>query len=59
LKEAYLLWFGYYKDIPKLHRHSLGKRIDDLFVASIEATAQASFLSRSEKQPYVRLAIRK
>jgi len=59
LKEVYLQWFAYYGTLPKLHRHSLGRRIDDLFVASIEAIAQASFLSREEKQPYVRLAIRK
>ncbi|OGG62584.1 hypothetical protein A3C19_01230 [Candidatus Kaiserbacteria bacterium RIFCSPHIGHO2_02_FULL_54_22] len=30
-----------------------------LFVEVIEATALASFLRREEKQPYVRLAIRK
>lgn len=52
-------WFSYYVNIPKIHRHSLGQKIDDLFIASIESTAQASFISRSEKQPYVRLAIRK
>lgn len=33
--------------------------MDNLFVEIIEAVAQASFLSREEKSPYVRLAIRK
>jgi len=33
--------------------------VDNLFVEIIEAVAQASFLSREEKSPYVRLAIRK
>lgn len=59
LKNTYLLWFEYYQTLPKTHRHSLGQRIDNLFVEDIEAIAQASFLSREEKQPYVRLAIRK
>ena len=59
LKEVYLLWCNYYVNIPKTHRYTLAQRIDDLFIASIESVATASFLSKSEKQPYVRLAIRK
>jgi len=45
--------------LPKPHRHSLGQRIDTLYIEIIEAVAQASFLGRAEKPPYVRLAIRK
>jgi len=45
--------------LPKLHRHSLGQRIDNLFVEVIETIAYASFLSREEKMFYVRLAIQK
>lgn len=59
VKEGYLLWYKFYQDIPKTHRHSLGQRIDTLFVEIIEAISAASFLSREEKHPYVRLAIRK
>lgn len=59
LKELYLLWFSYYQNIPKLHRHSLGNKIDKLFVESIEMIAQANFLNKNEKQPYVRVGIRK
>ncbi|MEK7642998.1 MAG: four helix bundle protein, partial [Patescibacteria group bacterium] len=59
LKGAYLLWYQYYQALPKLHRYSLGKRVDNLFIESIEAIASASFLVREEKMPYVRLAIRK
>lgn len=59
MKEAYLLWFKYYQDLPKLHRYSLGQRIDDLYIESIEAIAAASFLPKETKQPYVQLAIRK
>ncbi len=59
LKEVYLLWYDYYQILPKLHRHSLGQRIDTLFVEIIEAISIASFLGREQKQPYVLLAIRK
>ncbi|MEK7586262.1 MAG: four helix bundle protein [Patescibacteria group bacterium] len=59
VKSAYLTWYKFYQDIPKTHRHSLGQRADTLFVEVIEAISAASFLSREEKQPYVRLAIKK
>ncbi len=59
LKANYILWYGYYQTLPKLHRHSLGQKIDKLFVEIIEAVSQASFLPREEKSPYVRLSIRK
>ena len=59
LKDAYLLWFSYYQILPKTHRHSLGLRVDTLFVEAIEATATASFLAKEDKPPYVRLAMRK
>ena len=58
-KGVYLLWYEYYQIIPKTHRHSLGQRIDTLFIEAIEALATASFLSRIQKLPYVHLAIRK
>ncbi len=59
IKDAYLMWHGYYMELPKEHRYSIGLRIDCLFVEIIEAIAAATFLSREEKSPYVRLAIRK
>ncbi len=59
LKGAYLLWYGYYQTLPKAHRHTLGGKADVLFVETIEAIASATFLSKGEKQPWVRLAIRK
>ncbi len=59
LKETYLLWYTYYQILPKVHKYSLGQRIDGLFVESIEAVSVASFLSPLDKPPYVRLAIRK
>ena len=59
VKGVYLIWYGYYQILPKPHRYSLGQRIDTLFIEIIEAISIASFLSREEKHPYVRLAIRK
>ncbi len=59
LKNAYLLWTEYHQKLPKVHRYSLGGRIDILFIEIMEATAQAAFISRTEKEPWVRLAIRK
>jgi hypothetical protein len=53
------LWFSYYQNIPKLHRHSLGGRIDSLFVEVIESISVASFLQKDEKLTWVRIAIRK
>ena len=54
-----MIWYGYYQTLPKPHRHSLGVKIDTLFVEIIEAIAVASFLPKEEKLPWVRLAIRK
>lgn len=59
LKGAYLLWYGCYQTLPKAHRHTLGEKADGLFIETIEAIASATFLSKNEKQPWVRLAIRK
>lgn len=59
VKDAYLLWYGYYQILPKTHRHSLGVKIDSLLVEIMEAVAIAGFLSKEEKLPWIRLAIRK
>ncbi len=59
VKSVYVLWYGYYQILPKPHRYSLGHRIDSLFIETIEAISSASFLQKGEKQPYVRLAIKK
>jgi hypothetical protein len=59
VKEGYIIWFTYYQKIPKIHRYTLGQKIDGLFVDIIEMIAQASFLNKNEKQPYIKVAIRK
>lgn len=58
-KDTYLVWYNYYSIIPKVHRYSLGEKIDKLFVEAMESIITASFLNQSEKLPYIRLAIRK
>lgn len=59
VKSCYLIWINFYQLLPKIHKHSLGQKIDNIFVEIIEAISIASFLSKEEKQPWVRLAIRK
>jgi hypothetical protein len=59
IKSAYILWHGYHSTLPKVHRYSLGGKIDELYIESMEATSAAAFLPRDEKMPYVRLATRK
>lgn len=58
-KSAYLLWCGFYQTLPKIHRHSLGQKIDTLFIEMIEGMHAAAFLPPNEKQPFVRFAIKK
>jgi len=59
VKLAYFLWYSYYQILPKVHRYSLGAKIDKLFVDIIEAVSTAGFLPKEKKLPWVKLAIRK
>ena len=59
VKSAYHLWYSYYQVLPKTHRHSLGIKIDKLFLDIIESVSTAGFLPKEEKQLWVKLAIRK
>lgn len=59
IKSVYIVWFEYYQKLDKTHKYTLGKRIDDLFIETIEAVAVATFLDRTEKQPWIKFAIRK
>ncbi len=58
-KDLYLLWYGYYKALPKEHRYTLGQKIDNLLSEVIEAISSASFLVKEEKQSFIKIAIRK
>ena len=53
------MWFGYFQKLPKIHRYTLGLRIDNLFVEIIENLSSASFSKSLEKQDFINLAIRK
>ena len=59
IKQAYLLWHEYYSTLPKVHRYTVGEKIDTLLIEIIEATSSAAFLPKNEKLPWVRLATRK
>ncbi len=59
IKSTYLVWYEYYPTIPKTHRYSLGQKIDTIFIEIIEALATASYITREEKMPFVRVSIRK
>ena len=52
------MWCIYHAKLPKTHKHTLGDRIDKLFVEVIEDTASATFLPRVEKLLAVHAAIR-
>lgn len=58
-KDTYKLWTEYHATLPKVHRYSIGIKIDTLFIDLIESIAVATFLSKEEKLPYVRISIRK
>jgi hypothetical protein len=58
-KEFYKLWHNTHNTLPKSHRYSLGTKIDTLCIDLIEALSVATFLSKEEKLPFVRLSIRK
>lgn len=58
-KSFYKEWHNYHILIPKIHRYSLGSKVDTLFIDLVESLAVATFLSKDEKVPYVRISIRK
>ena len=59
VKQAYLLWHEYHLTLPKIHRHTLGEKVDNLFIEIMEAVSGAAYLSKDKKLPYIGLAIRK
>lgn len=59
LKLAYLLWHEYHSKLPKVHRYTVGAKIDTLFVEVMEMVSSAAFLPQQEKLPYLRIAMRK
>ncbi|MFA6423838.1 MAG: four helix bundle protein [Candidatus Magasanikbacteria bacterium] len=47
--ESYKLWHGFLIHLPKLTKHTLGTKIDNLFTDIIELTLTASYIQRTEK----------
>ena len=59
LKECYKFWFEHHNTIPKSHRYTLGLKIDNLFIETIEGVSVASFLNKENKLPWIQFSIRK
>lgn len=53
----YLLWSVPAAKLPKTAKYSLGLKIDNLFIDTIEAISIAAFMSRADKIPYLKRAI--
>lgn len=56
---AYKLWHGYLYNFPKITRHTLGEKIDFLFIETIENVFVAAHKSRGQKTPYLTKASEK
>lgn len=52
-----MTWFTFYTELPKPHRYTLGLRIDNLLVETIEIVAVARFSKPEEKTPFIARAI--
>ncbi len=59
IKQAYLLWCGYHSKLPKTHKHTLGDRVDKVFIELIEHAVSAAFLPKTEKLTALNIAVRK
>lgn len=57
LKDAYGLWQRLLPHSSKIQRHTLGERIDELFLEALECAFRASYLSGREKTAAVESAV--
>lgn len=57
VKSVYILWNAFGAKLPKTAKYSLGLKIDNLLIDTIEAISIAAFMQRTEKLPYVKRAI--
>jgi hypothetical protein len=57
LKSVYILWDAYSAKVPKSIKYSLGIKVSNLLIDTIEAVAIATFLQRTEKLPYLKKAV--
>jgi hypothetical protein len=59
LISSYKIWHEYYKEFPKADKYSIGMKIDNLFIETIESISMAVFLQKEKKIPYIKRAILK
>jgi hypothetical protein len=57
LKDTYGIWQNYLIHFPKANRFTLGSKIDDIFLTSIEYSFLASYSALGDKLLYVDKAI--
>ena len=54
---AYKLWVEYRELFPKETKYTLGEKIDELLIESMESALTATFLPKEQKRPFVHKAI--
>jgi hypothetical protein len=57
LEIAYSLWHQYIIHFPKVHRYSLGAKIDTLLCEVIQYSSSALFVSKEQKIAHIQKAI--
>ncbi len=57
LKEAYKSWLALFRNFPKVERFGIGQKIEKVFLDALELIFLASFLSPSQKLPFLVKAI--
>ena len=57
LKDTYTLWQTHARHFPKTHRYTLGSKIDDILLITIEYCFLASYSNLGDKIPLVDKAI--
>ena len=57
IKQAYLLWREIHNHFPKKSRHTLGRKIDAVFIEILELVFTAGYLSKDKKLPFVQKAV--
>jgi len=56
LVRTYALWREIHNHFPKKSRHTLGKKIDIVFVEMLELLFTAGYLSKDKKLPFIQKA---
>src|SRR5205085_1732576 len=58
-KTAYTLWFNIVESIPKSHRYTLGGKVEDYFLETLECIFTALYLPLDRKIPRIEMTISK